>query len=92
MIGCNNNPPLSPSPPSPPLAPPEVKLCVRAVDLLSSQSGQNRTEHHTDAFHGDELVLRRGQAFQIQLELSRPYNQDTDSMHLDLKTGRIELI
>ncbi|XP_059915075.1 protein-glutamine gamma-glutamyltransferase K [Gadus macrocephalus] len=70
----------------------EVKLCVRAVDLLSSQSGQNRTEHHTDAFHGDELVLRRGQAFQIQLELSRPYNQDTDSMHLDLKTGPLPIV
>ncbi|CAL8277895.1 unnamed protein product [Lota lota] len=70
----------------------EVKLCVRAVDLLSTPSGQNRTEHRTNAFQGDRLILRRGQTFQIQLELSRPYSPDTDTMHLDLKTGPTPIV
>lgn len=58
-----------------------------SVDLLSSKTGQNRTEHHTDLYHGDELIIRRGQTFQIEMELSRPFNTDTDKLHLDMKTG-----
>lgn len=60
---------------------------MRSVDLLSSKTGQNRAEHHTELFHGDELIVRRGQPFQIELELSRPFNRDTDKLHLDMKTG-----
>ncbi len=66
---------------------PEIKLSVRSVDLLSSKTGQNRQEHHTDLYHGEELIIRRGQTFQMKLELNRPFNADTDKLHLDLKTG-----
>lgn len=64
-----------------------MKLSVCSVDLLSSKTGQNRAEHHTDVYHGDELIVRRGQPFQIEMELSRPFNTDTDKLHLDMKTG-----
>lgn len=64
-----------------------MQLSVHSVDLLSSKTGQNRAEHHTELFHGDELIVRRGQPFQIELELSRPFNKDTDKLHLDMKTG-----
>lgn len=70
---------------NPPLS--EIKLTVRSVDLLSSKTGQNRQEHHTDLYHGEELIIRRGQTFQIELELNRPFNADTDKLHLDMKTG-----
>ncbi len=65
----------------------EIKLTVRSVDLLSSKTGQNRKEHHTDLYHGDELIIRRGQTFQMELELNQPFNADTDKLHLELKTG-----
>lgn len=58
-----------------------------SVDLLSSKTGQNRAEHHTDLYHGDDLIIRRGQTFQIEMELSRPFSADTDKLHLDMKTG-----
>lgn len=65
----------------------EIKLTVCSVDLLSSKTGQNRKEHHTDLYHGDELIIRRGQTFQVELELNRPFDADTDKLHMDLKTG-----
>ncbi|KAM9349409.1 protein-glutamine gamma-glutamyltransferase K [Symphorus nematophorus] len=70
----------------------EIKLSVRSVDLLSSKNGQNRKEHHTDLYHGDELIVRRGQTFQMELELNRPFNADADKMHLDLKIGPLPMV
>lgn len=61
------------------------------MDLLSSQTGQNRTEHHTDSYHGEEMIIRRGQTFQIEMELNRPFSADTDKLYMDLRTGMEEM-
>ncbi|XP_074506414.1 protein-glutamine gamma-glutamyltransferase K isoform X2 [Sebastes fasciatus] len=70
----------------------EIKLSVSSVDLLSSKTGQNRQEHHTDLYQEDDLIIRRGQTFQMELEFNRPFNADNDKMHLDLKTGPLPLV
>lgn len=62
------------------------------MDLLSSKTGQNRTEHHTDLYHGDELIIRRGQTFQIEVELNRPFEANADKLHMELRTGTERLL
>lgn len=61
------------------------------MDLWSSKTGQNRVEHHTDLYHGNDLIIRRGQTFQMEMELNRTFNAETDKMHLELKTGNMHV-
>ncbi|KAI7790521.1 protein-glutamine gamma-glutamyltransferase K [Triplophysa rosa] len=70
----------------------DLSLKVCSVNLLSQKSQQNRKEHHTHKYHGDQLIIRRGQAFQIELDLSRPFNPNTDKLHLELRTGPLPLV
>ncbi|XP_056301500.1 protein-glutamine gamma-glutamyltransferase K [Danio aesculapii] len=70
----------------------DLSLAVRSVDLLSRKTDRNKKEHHTDQYCGDQLIIRRGQTFQIELELSRPFNSNTDKLHLELKTGDLPLV
>lgn len=66
----------------------EIKLTVVSVDLLSSKTDQNRLEHRTDLYHGEDLIIRRGQPFHMEMELNRPFSAENDKLHLDLKTGK----
>lgn len=62
-------------------------LIAQSIDLMKSQSAENRTKHHTDLYQSQNLVIRRGQPFQMWVTLSRPLDRNTDTLHLDLKTG-----
>ncbi|NXJ60209.1 TGM4 glutamyltransferase, partial [Rostratula benghalensis] len=62
---------------------PGYDLKVTGVDFLKSQ---NSRLHHTDAYNTKSLVVRRGQAFQIQVNFSRELKA-TDKLALRFGIG-----
>ncbi|XP_008305375.1 protein-glutamine gamma-glutamyltransferase K-like [Cynoglossus semilaevis] len=70
----------------------ELLLRVLSIDLMKKTSGENRIEHHTNLYQSENLIVRRGQTFQMWITLSRPYDHKTDKLHLELKTGKLPTV
>ncbi|NWX14609.1 TGM4 glutamyltransferase, partial [Aegotheles bennettii] len=62
---------------------PATDLKVTGVDYLKSENGRL---HHTDAYNISNLVVRRGQPFQLQLTFSREL-RSTDKLALRFGIG-----
>ncbi|CAM5153891.1 unnamed protein product, partial [Eretmochelys imbricata] len=62
----------------------EGMLVVSGVDLMGQRSGATRRAHHTDEFEYDELIVRRGQPFDIRLQLQQPYDPELHRVCLEL--------
>ncbi|XP_075069121.1 coagulation factor XIII A chain [Mixophyes fleayi] len=63
-------------------------LKVENVELFKKQFEQNKTEHHTDRFFNNKLIIRRGQVFSVRIDFNHPYNPEKDQFWLEYVMGR----
>lgn len=71
---------------------PTGNLVIQSVDLLNSRTGENRRSHHTDEYEYDDLIVRRGQPFQICVTFKRPFNPKSDQVCVILHLGNSQAI
>ena len=48
---------------------------------------QNRIDHRTDDYESEELIIRRGQEFQVTVTFDRVYRPESDQIILQFATG-----
>ncbi|KAM9329581.1 protein-glutamine gamma-glutamyltransferase K [Gastrophryne carolinensis] len=66
-------------------------LQIQNVDLLGSRNGENRRTHHTDEYEYDDLIIRRGQPFQICVTFQRSFGKN-DQIVILLQQGNVQAI
>uniref|UniRef100_A0A8C6XAA3 Protein-glutamine gamma-glutamyltransferase K n=1 Tax=Naja naja TaxID=35670 RepID=A0A8C6XAA3_NAJNA len=54
----------------------EGMLVIKKIDLMNGRMGANRRAHHTDEYEYDNLIIRRGQPFDMKLHFQQPYDSD----------------
>ncbi|XP_071592599.1 coagulation factor XIII A chain isoform X2 [Heliangelus exortis] len=67
---------------------PKDYLRVVDIHMFKEPHEINKQQHHTDKYYSPKLIVRRGQAFQIQIDFNRPYNPETDQFWLEYLIGR----
>ena len=48
---------------------------------------QNRKAHKTDEYEAENLIIRRGQAFDVTVTFNREFKADIDTVMLQFVTG-----
>ncbi|XP_032870483.1 coagulation factor XIII A chain [Amblyraja radiata] len=73
-----------------PRSPPSLQgfLEVWGVEVHARPDDVNKTQHHTQFYDCNNLVVRRGQPFQITITINRPYKAQTDKLWVELFIGR----
>lgn len=70
---------------------PEGMLVVSGIDLICSRSGRNRLSHHTDEYEYENLIIRRGQSFDMKLQFKQPYDPEDHRICLEFLIGECAL-
>ncbi|XP_037700439.1 LOW QUALITY PROTEIN: coagulation factor XIII A chain [Choloepus didactylus] len=63
-------------------------LNVTSVHLFKERWDSNKVDHHTDKYDCNNLIVRRGQTFYIQLDFNRPYDPRKDLFRVEYVIGR----
>ena len=60
-----------------------------AVDL---HKDENRAAHKTDDYEIQQLIVRRGQEFDVTVTFDRDYNPDVDVIVVQFVTGAVSVV
>ncbi|XP_048204522.1 coagulation factor XIII A chain isoform X2 [Perognathus longimembris pacificus] len=66
----------------------EEYLHVTSVHLFKERWDSNKIDHHTDQYDNNNLIVRRGQSFYVQIDFNRPYNSRRDHFRVEYVIGR----
>uniref|UniRef100_A0ACB8EWZ0 Uncharacterized protein n=1 Tax=Sphaerodactylus townsendi TaxID=933632 RepID=A0ACB8EWZ0_9SAUR len=61
----------------------EGMLVVSGINMMSGRGGRNRCDHHTDEYEYDNLIVRRGQPFNIKLQFQQEYDPEDHRVCLE---------
>lgn len=62
-------------------------LDIWDVNMIKRPDEINRKQHHTVLYNSDNLIVRRGQEFQIKITFNRPYKPAEDKFALEFAIG-----
>ncbi|MEQ2309953.1 hypothetical protein AMECASPLE_003872 [Ameca splendens] len=62
-------------------------LDIWDVDMMKGQNESNKIDHHTNLYHSDNLIVRRGQEFQVKITFNRPYKPNEDKIAVEFVIG-----
>nr|XP_016852481.1 PREDICTED: protein-glutamine gamma-glutamyltransferase K [Anolis carolinensis] len=65
----------------------EGMLVLSGIDLMCSPSSSNRRSHHTNEYEYENLIIRRGQPFDMKLQFRQPYDPDDHRICLEFLVG-----
>ncbi len=64
---------------------PAEQLLIKDIEL---HKDENRRAHHTDKYEHSNLIVRRGQSFDVTLTFNRAYEAFKDTIILQFVVGR----
>ena len=78
---------------------PSRVLTTKPSDLLSLAAGRviqridlnanaNRQAHRTSTYGNKNLIVRRGEAFTVDVTFNKQYKKDSDTLYVQLTTGK----
>lgn len=65
------------------------QLIPRDIELHGKE---NRRNHHTEKYENSNLIIRRGQSFDVTVAFNRAYNSRTDDIILQFAVGKLNKI
>lgn len=68
-----------------------LSVCSTVFVEVDLQIEANNEEHHTSDISVEQLVLRRGQSFNLTITLAQPFDQNRDPLNMSAETGWSQL-
>lgn len=62
-------------------------LDIWDVNMMRGRDESNKIDHHTNLYYSDNLIVRRGQEFQVKITFNRPYKPNEDRFAVEFVIG-----